>query len=829
MDSSLRSIAPYLLLFFCSGAAALIYEILWLKELGRLFGVTAYAAACTLAAFFMGISAGSWWWGKWIEKIKHPLRVYAYLELAIALAALLYFALYAAYIHLYAALAGIVQQSPFLMLLIKFTLALFILFPPAFFMGGTLPVMGHFVVRQRSDLGQRVALLYLINTIGAVTGVLLAGFVLSPLFGFRVTYYFALATSLSVASIAWHLSQRTTASVETAPAPADVPTVRKDVPWRECLGLAFLSGLLTLALEVLWTRMFEQVLQNSVYTFSSVLAVFLVALALGAWVAKRLCRTSWSHRAVLVVVMLVSALTIALTPLCFDRLTGGMHELGAGATWSSYVFIVFMKTLGILLVPTVCMGTLFPYLMKVAEHNEQHAGKLIGRLAGINNVAAISGSLLAGFVLLGTLGLWKSIFLIALLYAVAALYMALAAGQRHGVFVTACLCGVASVLLLAAFGTFPLVQIDAVKGERLLKTYEGSHSTVTVIQRDTDLRLKENNGHLVGTSQSAPNLRLQSWVPLCAHGHPRSVFYLGMGTGITAGGALDFPVESVAVTELNPLIIRADREWFAPFTNQLFTDRRVRIVQDDGRNNLLANPATYDVIIADIFLTHHAGIANLYSLEHYQTVRSRLRDGGLCCQWLPLFEMSEEEFYIVARTMLEVFPQVTLWRRGFSPSYPVYGLIAAGAQQALNAQAFEQNVAILDSSRALSERIWFQEIPYAAYVANITLLKEDITAYPLNTDDLPVIEYIAPVVERNRLSNAAQPVLAWKDLGIFLDSLAARCPLERDNVVAAIPIAKQREIAAGRAYYHYTVAQALNEQNEAARWLAEYERWLKQE
>jgi spermidine synthase len=824
-NKSLR-LTPLLILFACSGAAALIYEILWLKELGRLFGVTAYAAASTLAAFFMGISGGSWYWGRRVSRMSNALRIYAYLELGVAFSALLYFLLYDVYVGLYPTLAGGVGGGPLGLLGIKFTLALVLLVPPAFFMGGTLPVMGQHLVRRQDELGARISLLYLVNTLGAAAGVLLAGFVLPPQLGFTRTYLVAISTTVLVALLALYLSRCAT-NEATLPPPAARrlnALAAHSLSRSSLFVLAGLSGLLTLALEVLWTRMFEQVLQNSVYTFAAVLAVFLLALALGSATANRLCMLTARGERIVIVLLALAGLLVAFTPRLFYVLTGGLQEMGKGLSWGAYLVQVFGQTSALLLLPTLAIGTLFPYVMKLAEALSEQPGAIVGRLASVNSLAAILGSLLAGFVLLPLLGLWNSIQVIALIYVVGALWIAWNTRAPYLIGATLCACGI--IVALLSSHKLQTVALDHSKSERLLASYEGSHGTVSVIQRDTDIRLKENNGHLVGTSQSALNVRLQSWIPLCAQGNARAVFYLGMGTGITAGGALDFPVDRVVVTELNPRIVQADREWFAPFTNGLFSSPRVQIIQDDGRNNLLANPARYDLIIADIFLTHHAGIANLYSLEHYQTVQARLTAGGMFCQWLPLFEMSEDEFFIVARTMLEVFPHVSLWRRGFSPSFPVYGLLGSREVLDLGNESWARSVAELDSATGLTERIWFQVIPYAAYVADLTGLKRELSGYPLNTDDLPVIEYLAPLVERNRLSRAGQSVLAWKDLGEFLNEIAVRCPLERDTNLRNVSPAQQRQVAAGRAYYHYTVCQNLNETQEAAKYLAEYESWV---
>ena len=419
-DARPLAIGPLLGLFLASGAAALIYEVLWLKELGRLFGVTAYAAATTLAVFFLGLALGGLAWGRRAARITEPLRTYAQLEAGIAASALLYVLLLDVYRNLQEPIFGAIGYRPALLLGVKFLLACGILLVPSFLMGGTLPVMAQYLVRRRDQLGSRATVLYAINTLGAAVGALSAGFVLPRMLGFRGSYMVAIALNVIVALIAWRWRGRLPAAATSrADASGDVESVSVGA----IAAVAAFSGLATLGLEVVWTRMFAQVLQNSVYTFSIILGVFLCCLALGSGLAHFLCRRARSTRLTLGLLLTCSGLLVGITPVIFARLSGALDYMRSDLGFGSYVLLVLAGTAATIGPAVVVMGAIFPYLMKLSERHVHSAGRTVGQLVALNTVAAIVGSLLAGFVLLDLLGVWGTIRGIALLYVLLALIL----------------------------------------------------------------------------------------------------------------------------------------------------------------------------------------------------------------------------------------------------------------------------------------------------------------------------------------------------------------------------------------------------------------------
>jgi spermidine synthase len=524
--------------------------------------------------------------------------------------------------------------------------------------------------------------------------------------------------------------------------------------------------------------------------------------------------------------LVLSGLLVGWTPLVFYRMTDGLQLIGQDLGWTEYITRVFLQTLLVLLVPGTIIGAVFPFSIKLCERSMRSAGKTIGQLASVNTLAAILGSLVAGFVLLDAVGLWASIRLIAAGYFLLALVV-------HGVgrlprrsWLVVPPVGLVLFAAILTYDDFADVHLEAEGDAVLLEVREGSHGTVTVIDKGGDLRIKVNNSYLLGTSGSTPNQRIQSYLPLSLHPDPKSAFYLGMGTGITASGALDFPVKRVVVTELNGDIVEASRKYFGPHLNNLHSDPRVDVIVEDGRNFLAGTRERFDVIVADIFLTYRAGVGSLYTKEHFEAIRGRLEPGGLFALWLTMFDLTEEEFGIITRAMLEVFPQVTLWRRSISPRFPVYALIAEQKEGPLDLERLASQFGRLSREGALPEGVWLGHIPLAAYAGNPGRMRSRFAGYPLSTDDWPPLEYLSPVTERDSKGAHARRTLAWNALVGFCETLLEAEPPERDPYLASVDPDERNQVPAGLAIYEAEVLRRQGRVEESRVALERYRRLL---
>lgn len=830
-----------LILVFLSGVAGLVYQVLWMRQLGLLFGNTSHAAAVTLAAFFAGLAIGSWIWGRRCTAIHRPLRAYAGLELGIVITACLYFLGLQLYYVIYPPLYQHIGSGT-LNLAVKFLLACVLVLPPAIFMGGTIPIMGQYLIGLRRDqtqvFGKTAALIYGINTLGAAIGALAAGFYLPIWLGFRMTFILAMTVTGLTALGAYWLSRtcelRARPSLDDAASPAsdqaatvaatathaseDRPTGLRWV--REQLPLAmvcFLSGFGFLALEVLWTRMFMQVLENSVYTYASILVIVLVSLALGAMISSLLARMAGSPINMLAALLLLGGAAVASTPFVFMHVTDSLQILATRGSWSSYVGMIFQKATIALGPAALTLGAVFPFLMKIQERYMRVAGLSIGRLGAINTGGAILGALLCGFVFLPVLGTWRTMQLLAAAYVIGALILPMAWDVKGICLRVAC-----AGLLLCVFVAIDPDKLDVTSTdpqrtmpEVALKTWEASDNTISVVSGPYGLMIKMNSHYGLGTTGSAPQEQMQTDLPMTVFPNITNIFYLGMGTGITAGAALDPTyenVERVVVCELSSQVIDAASEFFTDvrgrdFTNGLFSDTRADVLAEDGRHYLLASREQFDMINGDLFVPFRAGVGSLYTREHFQNVKQRLTPDGVFVQWLPLYQVTEFEFGVIARTMLDVFDQVTLWRSTFQPTDDVVALVGHMSKAPLPATDLDsrddmQNAVagkgVFDLQRLLLP--FNSQTALLFYCGNVTETASIFDAYPINTDDWPVIEFLAPRNFR-RAAPGTQPWFVSARVARLVERMQTQCPPSKDPMLAHRSDADRRLPIAGSHYY----------------------------
>jgi spermidine synthase len=678
------------LISFLSGSLALVYEVLWMRRFAVVFGATTPAAATTLAAFFLGIAAGSLVLGRRAQRWIRPLRVYGLLEFGIAAGAFITDGTLRLYDLEYRTLYGALTGSPVLLLAAKAALVTAAIFIPTFLMGGTLPALAQAFAGDLGRLGIKAGGLYAANTAGATAGALAVPLILLPMFGADWSYRLAVAGSILLGGIAWTLGR---ASVTPAAEIGLRKPVRKQTwPPAAVTISAFLSGFLILGLEVLWTRMFALVHENSVYSFSSVLALFLAGLAAGAALAGKLLQRGYRAWSTLGLAWIAAGLWIVVSPRLF-------HALSAGMDYSGYTsasgFPTLWMAIPIILPAAVAAGTIVPLLMELAGGEAgTHAGPALGRLLAVNTAGSISGPLFAGFVLSPLVGLW---------WAVAATGIAMvgagAAGFRNWprrpgrAWRPMAAWGAAGLLLwLAGPSGLPRVTIRAENGERILSLKEGSYGTVAVVDDGEHRRLVLNNHYILGGTASSGDERMQAHLPLLLHPAPRNVAFLGLGTGITAGAALLHPVTSVLALEIVPEVIDASREYFAESNSNLAGDPRVEVRAEDARNFLKGAGRKFDVIIGDLVVPWRPGESSLFSLEHFRATQEALRPGGIFCQWLPMFQLSEATFRLVTATFLQVYPKATLWRGDFLAGAPAVALIGQRNPAPLDIAAIDRRV-----------------------------------------------------------------------------------------------------------------------------------------
>ena len=792
-----------------SGFACLIYQILWMRQAGLLLGNTSHAAALTLAVFFGGLSLGGWQWGKRCGNIASPLRTYAWLEFGIAVAGIVLLIAPVIIPSVYPMLGEGLGLSAF-----RFGLTFLMVFPASFLMGGTLPVLGQAVIRRKESFGATTARMYALNTLGAACGAFATAFVLIWLVGIRMTCATAMLASVVAGLIALRLSRREYFQSSEQPMTRKAVAATAILPRPLIVGFAFLSGFNLLALEVVWTRLLAQIHENSVYGFATVLIVVLACLSLGAWIASRLARGGVPAARILLWLFALGGTALALTPFVSMAVTGGMEMLATDSPFAGYVLRLFATATVAIATACLPLGAVFPLLMKGEEAFITQPGKSIGTLSAVNTIGAILGSLAAGFLLLGGLGVWPTIQLIASIYLLLAIITP-ASGSRatHAVRIAA----VAMLALL--FTQLDPSKLPAPAGTekhgQVVETWEGSDCTVTVVETSRGHAIRINSNYGLGSTDAYASQMFQARIPLLAWPETDSVFFLGMGTGITAGEALnrnDFPrVGKVVASELSPGVVAASRKYFTrtaegfDLTNGLFTDPRASVVISDGRNRLMADRERYAMINADLFLPYRRGTGNLYSHEHFQRVRARLKPGGVFVQWLPLYQVSEKEFAVIANTMITVFPQVSLWRGNFQPGAEIAALVGHSDPTPIPAAASGEIPSTPSPDmQEFMLSINPRTIPLF-YGGNLTLAADLFKKYPLNTDDKPVIEFGTPR-SLHQPKGVARPQFLETRFADLVDKLQAITPPEKDPLLAARPPAERKLPLAGSAFHRGWIA-----------------------
>ncbi len=720
-----------------------------------LFGSTAYAASATLAAFFAGLALGSAVFGRVASRATRPLALYAAIEVgaaALALAVPLVFRLYdPIYAALYEDLIG--RRDVFVVL--KFALAFVAMLPPAFLLGGTLPLLATAFVGDGRHLGRAGAHLYAVNTLGAALGSAAGVLVLPDWIGVRGTYAVGIGLSVAAAVGAFGLS-RNGAGIRDRAATADSSKASARAA-RPLLAVAFASGFGTLALEVLLIQALAQVLDHSVYSYGAVLVVVLLTLAAGASLAAYSAGRVAPARLLGAALACEAALLFAL-----PAATWALHDAGLGGPGRVSGGFVAAVALGGL--PLLVGALVLPLTFQLATGGS--IGRRIGGLLAANTLGGILGSLAASFVLQGGLGLWLALAGVGAGYGAASLVAAGSARERalRGGFVV--------ITALLVFGSkmgpqrLPIVALEP--GDRLVAHAEGASGVVSVIDGRFGRRMKLNNHYtLEGAGRLLAGKARTGHLPLLLHPAPHRVAFVGSATGSTAGAAVLHPVEHIDLVEIVPEVHALAAEWFAATNHHVHADPRTRVVVEDGRNHLRATRERYDVIVADLFSPWNPGVGSLYTEEHFRAVRDHLAPGGLFCQWLPAYQHSLATFDTVAAMFQGVFPNALVFRGDlYARTMPRVALI--GFRDAPpRVEQVEARIRELAAAGVTDRWVTDPRAFFLLYVGPLAARAASLSRVPRNTDSHPRFEFLA-----GRVTLASRQAFLREQWPQFADSLA---------------------------------------------------------
>lgn len=783
-----KASAMIFLCFFLSGIAGLMYEVLWIRQLSLIFGATSFAISTVLASFMGGLALGGWRFGRIADRRRDHLRLYALLEGSVAVYCLLLPFLFKAITGVYVLTWRSVGGSFYSMSLLRFALAAVVLLLPTTFMGATLPVLSRYVIRRIDRFGSGFGRLYGINTLGAVLGCFAAGYLLIGTIGVWKTTMLAALLNVAVALIAYSLyrgegdspvaeeGEAGESGGAGAAAAAAAGDGRGDGPVRAVLVGIALAGWASLTYEVGWTRLLSLVLGSSVYAFTAMLTTFLLGIALGSMAVSALSdRIRSPFRAFVAVQAVVGVSSLLITPL-FDRLPRLFIVLFAkmGSGFLNYQLIQFAICVMVMILPTFFIGAALPLAANAVARRLGRLGRSVGTVYASNTVGAIVGSFMAGFVLIPLIGTQRTLSAAAgVNILVAILILLLLPRVRRLVRVTvAAALGAAFLLLTVTGGAWDRYQLNAglfdspefsvgnivregytdyIYSYDIVTLEEGPYANVAVSKEDNNLFMQINGRTEASTTSDMVNQILVTQIPMLVHPDPRDVLVIGLGSGITFASALTHPVSSAECVEISPAVVRAASE-FKDWNFDVMRNPDADVILDDGRNYLLATPRKYDVIVSEPSKPWISGVSNMFTRETFELARSRLKPRGIVCQWFHYYSMAPDDFRLALRTFLDVFPYAQVWNADnnvfmLGSNEPLVIDVAAMERKLRYPQVKEDLDRVnLDSPYLLLGHFLFGEKEAREYVGE----------GPINTDDLPIIEFSAP---RNRNSFRHREIL----------------------------------------------------------------------
>lgn len=767
-------------IFCISGASGLAYEVLWTRQMSFVLGGSALAVSTVLAVFMGGLGLGSFLGGRIADRSKKPLHLYAAAQILIALFGLLTPTLLSASGSVYLELHRLLGSTPLLSTIARAIAASLIMLVPTTLMGATLPFIVRFFVRRIDNLGRGLGLLYGVNTMGGVIG---AGYM-----GYYSVLQYGVQNSIMVASagnfiaglgallIALLAPRRDYESEVAAPVQGDALTApsapaspapapsRTSSAWGDdpsivrLLYIAFaVSGFTSFAYQVMWTRMLNFAIGNSVYAFTTILVVVLTGLFIGAFVSGPIAdRTRRPFLLLGTIQLLVVAAAVAthLTAPMLPGFTTTLVERFGTGTQLSDALTKIIPAAVLLLLPCFFLGLTFPLALKVAISRLDRMGDRLGRCYAINTIGAIVGSLVSGYVLLSVFGLERSIYLIIAFNGILALLF-LRRAERMSRPLTAVAAVATAVILLVSFVLDPtpfLQHTSLMKGgyRRIVYHEEGRTASVAVTEmmdRQGRVVMTEMFINLLGASacdiehRSQQYFNMISLIPTAMHPSPANVFVVGVASGVTSGASLlDRRTKRKVSVEISPEVIRA-AHYFEQYNYGVMKNPRAVIIADDARIWLATTEERFDIIVTDAFLSAVTGTCNLYSLDYFVLCSRRLAPGGLMSVGTGSLQGTDRT---VARTFLEAFPYVACFVVDDRAAYNRTFLIGANEPFAVDRAWMDAAFSQPQVQREF-ERYGMPdaEALIASYLCDRESLLPLLAGTTICTDDLPVIDFQA--------------------------------------------------------------------------------------
>lgn len=804
----------FFLLFF-SGAAALVYEVVWGKVFSVLLGNTTLAHTIVLSTFMFGMAAGYALFGEVSRRVKNSLALFGWMEMGIGLYAALFFYLLPLAEGFYLAAAR-AAEGP-VVTAAKFFACALALFPPTFLMGGTLPAAVHAFARLGEKPRAAVGRLYAANTFGAVFGILLSALYLIPDLGLEAAMMTGaiLDTAVGLASWLWSksllppLCQKREEPSQPAgrPAPLGGFTAQQKL----VVAAAALSGAGALIYEIGWIRLLALVLGASTYAFSLMLAAFITGLALGGTAAERLNKIKSPARAfafceaTAAFIVLLSLFIYPALPFLFYRVSGLLVR--SPQTYPIYLGVQFFVCFGLMAPVAFFLGLALPLASEAVTDRLGLLSRRMGGVFAFNTLGAVAGATVGGMVLLPLLGIQQTLIVGSLVHLASFLLVFLSLPGGRGArlaFAAAFFCAalllvfatsqwdkrLLSAGLFRARGNIPLSFKDyrrRLQGVELLYYKDDPNTTVTVEKRGEEMSLKVSGK--VDASSGGGDLPTQiatGHIPLLLHPAPKRVLVVGLGSGMTAAAALTHEGVTVDVVEISPAVVEAAR-LFAEHNHRVLDNPRLKIIVDDARTYIKTTTERYDVVISEPSNPWMSGVGSLFTAEFYADLLKVLSPGAVVLQWMQAYELDDFSFKMIARTFSQAFPHASLWNTSVldtafvgsrEPIRPDFRKM----RERMRAEAVKEDLARIDADDPL-QLLSMQAVSEGLF--RLYVEGEGIT----NSDRYPLLEYRAPralytgqaVEAIQKLDQRLGPL---KGSELLLESFLAGNPLAADQIYA---------------------------------------------
>lgn len=751
--------------FTVSGATGLVYEVIWQRQLSLIFGTTLPATTAVLTAFMGGLALGSWLFGKLTDRIRHPLRMYGILEIFIGVYCFfmpsLFKAIHDVHVSLFTAMGPSVQLD-----ILRFVLSVAVLSLPCALMGGTFPILSKGIIKKSIFMGQGLSRLYFFNTIGASLGTLTAGFFLIRHLGMYQSNMMAACFNVGLGFLLIFL----TYNLDFKAPVSDAETRKNESKLTGYLPYLYaVLGMAAMGTEVAWTRSLNLVLGSTVYAFSMMLGSYLLGLAIGSFAAGKITDQTRNPLAVVGVLGFLVSVAIALSIALTDRLP--MFLVALYKPFHTHFFLwqtcLFFLSLLIVFPATFFMGALFPAFGKAYISRMERMGRKVGQLYMWNTLGGIAGSLLTGFIFIPIIGTQSTLTAFASVFLIIGICILMISIQdKKSRFQLAflfliCIAGFQLIpdwdprlLDSGAYVYAPQLQNGFESNRRMLYDEEGFHSHVTVSEKNNVRSLRINGKTDGSDGDDLTTQILLAVLPLAHVKQPRNALVVGLGTGVTAGSALNFQNLDVTCIEIDDAVIEA-ASFFNHVSGNPFDDEHFKLLNADARTVLSATNSTYDVIISEPSNPWITGVSNLFTVEYFQSALNCLDDDGLMCQWIHSYYMDPETLLVIFRSFNRVFPYCSLWR-GSVGDYLILGSRHAVLPEQINFDELFGNDLIQKDLQRINintpEAFRDQFILSPAEFDRLT----STTGSILNTDNHPYVEFNAPMslyqdtVQKNR-------------------------------------------------------------------------------